>query len=82
MRVAPEFSDAFMTLFRAYSILRENHQTGKSDVDGLTAAFSYDEVRDWVQSKLNHFDALDRAAEELFHTAKFDSANLIGDLKK
>jgi predicted transcriptional regulator/DNA-binding XRE family transcriptional regulator len=82
VRVAPEFSDAFMTLFRAYSVQREQHQTGKGESQGATSIFSYDEVRDWVQSKLNYFDALDRAAEDLFDAAQFDSANLIGDLKK
>jgi predicted transcriptional regulator/transcriptional regulator with XRE-family HTH domain len=80
VRVAPEFSDAFMTLYRAYASQRE--QRPETRQPGAPAYFPYDEVRDWVQSRRNHFDTLDRAAEQLFETAKFDRANLISDLKR
>jgi predicted transcriptional regulator/transcriptional regulator with XRE-family HTH domain len=81
VRAAPEFGDAFMTLFRAYAVQREQRQTGRSEAGGAASVFSYDEVRDWVQSKLNYFDALDRSAEDLFNAQGFHSANLMADLK-
>ena len=86
VRVAPEFSDAFMALYRAYSIQRdENQSTGHSSTTtsyGTTSIFPYDEVRDWIQSKRNYFDALDKTAERLFEASKFDRTNLISGLKR
>jgi predicted transcriptional regulator/transcriptional regulator with XRE-family HTH domain len=75
IRAAPLASDAFMALYLAYTArdeaLREAPETA-----GLGARFAYDEVRDWVQSRKNHFAPLDRASETLFETAAFDAANL------
>ena len=42
----------------------------------------YEEVRDWVQSRHNHFNGLDRAAEALFDAAGFASASLREDLAR
>jgi predicted transcriptional regulator/DNA-binding XRE family transcriptional regulator len=75
VRVAPAFSEAFLTLYRAFTVLQEQRQTG------LTR-FPYDEVRDWVQAHRNHFDALDRAAEQLFEDGGFGSASLRDDLTR
>ena len=40
----------------------------------------YDEVRDWVQSHRNHFDRLDRAAEELVDRLGSSRVSLREDL--
>jgi predicted transcriptional regulator/transcriptional regulator with XRE-family HTH domain len=77
VRVAPALSDALMTLYRAYTTREEQGR------DAAPAArFPYDEVRDWVQSHGNYFDALDRAAEQLFEDGQFHSATLREDLKR
>jgi predicted transcriptional regulator/transcriptional regulator with XRE-family HTH domain len=80
VRAAPEFSDAFMTLYRNYLTLQEYRAEQRQPE--LTARFAYDEVRDWVQSKQNYFDAIDRSAELLFETARFSQPNLIDHLKR
>jgi len=80
IRAAPEFSDAFLTLYRSY--LTEKETRDEHRTDQTTAKFAYDEVRDWVQSRQNHFDSLDRAAESLFETAGFSLTNLIDHLKR
>jgi predicted transcriptional regulator/transcriptional regulator with XRE-family HTH domain len=79
VRAAPAFAEAFMTLYRAHSSQREQFppQSGPD-----SPRFSYDEVRDWVQSRHNHFDALDRAAETLFAERHFTSATLREDLRR
>jgi predicted transcriptional regulator/transcriptional regulator with XRE-family HTH domain len=78
VRVAPEFSDAFMLLYRSYTAQEERQAIS------LPAAsrFPYDEVRDWVQSHKNYFDTLDKTAERLSDSAKFSRTNLNDDLKK
>jgi predicted transcriptional regulator/transcriptional regulator with XRE-family HTH domain len=84
IRAAPQASDAFMALYLAYTareeVLREAPDQPKTA--NLAARFAYDEVRDWVQSRKNHFAPLDRAAETLFETAGFDAANLREDLTR
>jgi predicted transcriptional regulator len=44
--------------------------------------FPYDEVRDWVQSRQNYFDLLDRAAESLFAARGFQPLFLREDLRR
>lgn len=78
VRTAPAFADAFMALYRAYSAQAEQLAAPAAKLP----RFPYDEVRDWVQSRQNHFDALDRAAEQLFEAQKFSSANLRDDLRR
>jgi predicted transcriptional regulator/DNA-binding XRE family transcriptional regulator len=80
IRAAPEFSDAFLTLYRTY--LTEKETRDEHRTDHTPAKFAYDEVRDWVQSRQNHFDSIDRAAEHLFETAGFTHTNLLSDLKR
>ena len=70
IRAAPEVAERFLALYRAYLALDERHQALRlraaagEDFAGVPH-FPYDEVRDWVQSRRNHFDRLDRAAEAL-----------------
>jgi predicted transcriptional regulator/DNA-binding XRE family transcriptional regulator len=78
VRTAPAFADAFMSLYRAYSAQAEQLAAPAAKLP----RFPYDEVRDWVQTRQNHFDALDRAAEQLFEDQKFSSSNLRDDLRR
>jgi predicted transcriptional regulator/DNA-binding XRE family transcriptional regulator len=85
VRVAPEIGDAFMTLYRAYSAQEEQRQEALNRlVAGPAVALRapYDEVRDWVQSRHNHFGPLDQAAEALFEQAGFESATLREGLRR
>jgi XRE family transcriptional regulator, fatty acid utilization regulator len=87
VRVAPEFSDAFMTLYRAYTQQEEQRQellnkAADDSASTMSSWFPYDEVRDWVQTQHNHFEALDRAAERMFEDRQFGSATLRDDLIK
>ena len=79
VRVAPAFAEAFMTLYRVYTAQGEQRQ---AQLGTLISRFPYDEVRDWVQSRHNHFEALDRAAEALFEDRNFASATLREDLRR
>ncbi|OYV26337.1 MAG: XRE family transcriptional regulator [Acidocella sp. 20-63-7] len=79
VRAAPAFAEAFMSLYRAHSSQREQFQP---DQNFLPPRFPYDEVRDWVQSRHNHFETLDRAAEAVFEARKFNSATLREDLRR
>jgi predicted transcriptional regulator/transcriptional regulator with XRE-family HTH domain len=76
VRAAPAFAEAFMTLYRAYSAQRENAAAPAGP------RFPYDEVRDWVQARGNHFDTLDRAGEAVFEENDFSSATLREDLRR
>lgn len=71
VRHAPDFVERFLMLYRhSLSRLEENHAPTHSSHQagaGQLGAQSYEEVRDWVQSHRNHFDALDRAAETMAH---------------
>jgi len=76
VRTAPAFAEAFMTLYRAYSAQAER------PVPSTGPRFPYDEVRDWVQSRQNHFAMLDRTAEDIFHENNFAAATLREDLRR
>ena len=78
VRAAPSFADAFMELYRAYSAQAEQLAAPAAKMP----RFPYDEVRDWVQSRQNHFAPLDRAAELLFEDNHFASASLREDLRR
>ena len=78
VRAAPAFADAFMALYRAYTAQAEQLAAPAARLP----RFPYDEVRDWVQSRQNHFALLDRAAEQFFEDAQFSSANLREDLRR
>ena len=74
VRAAPEVADRFLTLYRAYRALSEQHQElhdriaangGSGEDFAAVPHFPYDDVGEWVQSRNNHFDRLDRAAEAL-----------------
>jgi predicted transcriptional regulator/plasmid maintenance system antidote protein VapI len=77
VRAAPHFAEAFMALYKAYTTRAEQGSNGLS-----LPRFPYDEVRDWVQGRANHFDAIDRAAENLFEDHHFDPHNLREDLRR
>lgn len=76
---APILTEAFMTLYAAYSAQRDQ-QVPRAEA--LLPRFPYDEVRDWVQSRRNHFEMLDRAAEELFEGQRFSAVSLREDLRR
>lgn len=78
VRNAPHLAEAFMALYRAYAAQRESLvQTSL-----VLPRFPYDEVRDWVQSRQNYFDTLDRAAETLFAAQRFQPLTLREDLRQ
>lgn len=79
VRAAPAFAEAFLRLYRAHAAQAENRATPKKE---SVPHFAYDEVRDWVQTRKNHFEALDRAAEALFEQNGFTSATLREDLRR
>ena len=86
VRAAPEFSDAFMLLYRAYVAQEERLKDAQArqvnEPMTLASRFPYDEVRDWVQAHQNHFDALDRAAERLLEEQRFSIPSLQDDLAR
>lgn len=79
VRVAPDIAQRFLHLYRAYLALEEEHRSLQTlivrDDTGAASRFPYDEVRDWVQSKRNHFDVLDQAAERLAAARNFSPEN-------
>ncbi|MCK1564282.1 DUF2083 domain-containing protein, partial [Bradyrhizobium sp. 173] len=79
VRVAPDIAQRFLHLYRGYLALEEEHRSLQTRVAqndaGAASRFPYDEVRDWVQSKRNHFDTLDRAAERLAESRDFRPEN-------
>jgi len=86
VRVAPEVAQRFLHLYRGYLALEEEHRSlqtrvAQNDV-GAASRFPYDEVRDWVQSKRNYFDALDRAAERVAEARNFHPENRSEDFIK
>jgi len=64
----PETTRRLLLLYRAFRNQQEQLQSlqGQAEIPDGTGA--YEEVRDWVQDRSNHFDALDRAAENLATT--------------
>jgi XRE family transcriptional regulator, fatty acid utilization regulator len=86
VRAAPDIAQRFLHLYRAYLALEEEHRSLQTSIahEGVGAAsrFPYDEVRDWVQSKRNHFDVLDRAAEQLARAKNFRPENRGEDFVK
>ncbi len=82
IRAAPEVAHRFLELYRAYLGQAEQIQVMReaSGAPAISTAAPYDEVRDWVQSRTNYFDALDRAAEDLTDSAGFSSATLREDI--
>jgi len=79
VRAAPAFAEAFMTLYRAYTGQTEQRE---ALAGGPAPRFPYDEVRDWVQSRQNHFAALDHAAEAMFEEWGFSPASLREDMRR
>ena len=80
VRAAPELTRRFLLLHRAYLTQADELRGQGTRPSGFVTP--YDEVRDWVQSRQNHFKALDAAAETLFETAGFRSAILGQDLTR
>lgn len=78
IRQAPHLAEAFMILYRTFVAQRE----GLLQASLTLPWFPYDEIRDWVQSHLNYFDQLDRAAESLFMAKGFQSLTLREDLRR
>ncbi len=81
VRAAPEFGEAFLILYRNYLIQKET-EGERRPPESTAARFAYDEVRDWVQSRQNYFDSIDRAAERLFEANHFESSNMLDHLKR
>ncbi|MBR0934131.1 short-chain fatty acyl-CoA regulator family protein [Bradyrhizobium jicamae] len=86
VRVAPNLAQRFLHLYRSYLALEEEHRSLQTSIaqegGGAASRFPYDEVRDWVQSRRNHFDVLDLAAERLATVNHFRSENRGEDLAK
>ncbi|EKM99382.1 MULTISPECIES: helix-turn-helix transcriptional regulator [unclassified Acidocella] len=78
VRGAPHLAEAFATLYRAY----DSQRAALAHAPASLPLFPYDEVRDWVQSRRNHFEALDRAAEALFEGQGFSPLTLREDLRR
>ena len=62
---SPEATRRLLLLHRAYRNQVEQLHSLHGRAELPDAAGVYEEVRDWVQDRGNHFDALDRAAETL-----------------
>ena len=84
VQMTPEIARRFVMLHRAYRLQAEELQVrrGSAGAGPASALGSYDEVREWVQSRRNHFYALDCAAESLFETGGLASATLREDLAR
>ncbi len=71
VRSAPEVAQRFLRLYRAWRALNEENailrvlKENEAPREPAASRMPYDEVRDWVQSRRNYFDSLDRAAEDL-----------------
>lgn len=62
---APEATRRLLLLHRAYRNLTEQLHSVQGRADLPDATGTYEEVRDWVQDRGNHFEVLDHAAETL-----------------
>ncbi|KAA2213989.1 helix-turn-helix domain-containing protein [Teichococcus oryzae] len=87
LRAAPGVAARFLALHRAYRALEEEHRALRARLAddgpaGPASRLPYDEVQDWVQSCLNHFPALDEAAERLFESGGFSAQTLRTDLER
>lgn len=84
VRAAPEIGRRFLSLYRAFLALEEEHRSLRTNIavgsSEAASRFPYDEVRDWVQSKRNYFDVLDLAAERLSRSNGFRSEHRSDDL--
>ncbi len=83
-QATPELARRLLLLYRTYREQTEQLQSppGRAAPSASGSLAPYEEVRDWVQSRENHFNGLDRAAEVLFETAGFASASLREDLAR
>ena len=81
---APEIARRFLDLYRAYRAQGELLQTSGGEREHASSASlaPYEEVRDWMQSRRNHIEALDLRAEALFETGGFSTASLREDLTR
>ena len=87
VRAAPDVAGRFLSLYRAFLALQEENQSLRARAaEGETFVAAprspYDEVGDWVQERRNHFDVLDRAAEEMAERGDFRSHTLREDLAR
>ncbi|MGO9134832.1 MAG: helix-turn-helix domain-containing protein [Methylovirgula sp.] len=86
VRAAPQVVQRFMQLYRAWRAVNEEQAVSRSkeqsvsDEEPAPSRLPYDDVRDWVQSRRNYFDGLDRAAEELAEAQNFGHDNLRDEL--
>jgi XRE family transcriptional regulator, fatty acid utilization regulator len=81
---APEIAQRFLKLYRAYLAQRELElvSRGGREQPASESLAPYDEVRDWIQSRRNHIEALDAQAEAMFETAGFGSETIREDLAR
>ncbi|HTR17713.1 MAG TPA: short-chain fatty acyl-CoA regulator family protein [Acetobacteraceae bacterium] len=87
VRGAPEAARRFLTLYRAYLALDEEHRALRARLAAgaepePASRFPYDEVRDWVQSRRNYFGVLDEAAETLSEKQGFGTTTFAEDLTR
>ena len=78
VQATPELARRFLLLHRAYLTQAEELRGYGARPGGFPTP--YDEVRDWVQSRQNNFNALDVAAETLFQAQGFCSTSLREEL--
>ncbi len=76
VQAMPELAKRILVLHRAYRMQSERLQEQDLHRPGSASIAPYEEVRDWVQSRHNHFALLDRTAEEVFEQAPLASAQL------
>ncbi|MCP5415606.1 MAG: DUF2083 domain-containing protein [Chromatiaceae bacterium] len=84
---SPRMAERFLQLFQAHQRLQADYQTlaesiaGEERIKALHGAqFPYEEVRDFFYRRNNHIEALDQAAEQLFHAEEFSPDDLSSDL--
>ncbi|WP_034995932.1 helix-turn-helix domain-containing protein [Beijerinckia mobilis] len=87
VRSSPQVVSRFLQLYRAWQTLNEENaalrrlEQDANVAEAVTPALPYDEVRDWVQSRRNYFDGLDRAGEELAEAQNFNSDTMKESLR-
>ncbi len=84
---APAAAQGMLSLYQAYRQLWETAQAlahregGDGGIDTAMPTAPVEEVRDFLQSENNHFDPLERLAEEIWESAGLDRDALFAGLR-
>jgi len=78
--VAPPFAEAMIALYGAYRLARQELESQSDLPPDLARASPVDTARDFFEAELNHFAALEEAAEELWRAAPLEGDALLASL--